>query len=216
MRKNKTSRHAFPAKSGKNALHARVRKIRAHQETKISSPPAGKENGAPRGPAQNIQNRPGTPSPEKENGMHENYLISIRGLQKTGDKAEKIEMTTLGSYLRHGGSRYIVYSEYPEEGGTKKQTAVLKIEGNSCVTLIRHDSEGTRLILENGKRHLFQYETGYGNLMVGVFTNRLRSSLTDSGGKLEISYTLDINSNLSSLNELFITVKEAKKTGCQK
>ncbi len=144
--------------------------------------------------------------------MRENYLISIRGRQKVDDEVGEVEMTTLGSYVRRGGSRYIVYAEYPGEGRVKKRTSILKIDGDSCVTLIRRDSEGTRLILENGKRHLCQYETGYGSMMVGVFTSRLRSSLDDAGGELEISYTLDINSSLSSLNELSITVKEAKNS----
>ncbi|HAH78059.1 MAG TPA: DUF1934 domain-containing protein [Ruminococcaceae bacterium] len=142
--------------------------------------------------------------------MHENYLISIRGRQKVDDEVGEVELTTLGSYLRRGKSRYIVYAEYPSENSSEKRTSILKIDGSSRLTLIRRDRDGTRLILENGKRHLCQYDTGYGSLMVGVFTSRLNSSLTDAGGKLEVSYTLDINANLSSLNELSITVKEAK------
>lgn len=68
----------------------------------------------------------------------------------------------------------------------------------------------TRLVLENGKRHLCQYDTGYGNMMIGIFTSQLHSNLTDEGGKLEVRYTLDINSNLSSSNEILITIKEAE------
>jgi hypothetical protein len=48
-------------------------------------------------------------------------------------------------------------------------------------------------------------------MMVGVFTSKVKSDLGDLGGKLEIYYTLDINSNLSSSNELLITVKEANQ-----
>ena len=40
--------------------------------------------------------------------------------------------------------------------------------------------------------------------------DRLHSNLTDEGGKLEVRYTLDINSNLSSSNEILITIKEAE------
>ncbi len=46
-------------------------------------------------------------------------------------------------------------------------------------------------------------------MTVGVFTESLHSKLTDEGGSVDISYTLDVNSNLSSFNELHITVKEA-------
>lgn len=143
--------------------------------------------------------------------MQENYLISIKGRQKIDDETGEIELTTLGSYVRKGNSQYIVYKEYDTENHNAPQTSVLKVDGSSKVTLMRGGADSTRLILESGKRHLCQYDTGYGRMMVGVFTNKVKSELGDLGGNLEINYTLDINSNLSSLNELFITVKEANK-----
>ena len=51
-------------------------------------------------------------------------------------------------------------------------------------------------------------------MTVGVFTESLHSKLTDEGGSVDISYTLDVNSNLSSFNELHITVKEAGVAEC--
>ncbi len=144
-----------------------------------------------------------------ENGMNEDYLISIKGKQETDGETGEVELTTVGSYIQKGNSRYILYKEYTEAKG-KPGTSILKIEGNSKVTLIRGDGDNTRLILEKGKRHLCQYDTGYGSLMIGVFTSRVHSDLGDVGGRLELSYTLDVNSSLSSRNDLFITVREAK------
>ncbi|MCY1712652.1 DUF1934 domain-containing protein [Caproiciproducens galactitolivorans] len=143
--------------------------------------------------------------------MLENYLISIKGRQRIDDETGEVELTTLGSYVRKGDSQYIVYKEYDTENSNAAKTSVLKVDGNKKVTLMRGGADRTRLILESGKRHLCQYDTGFGNMMVGVFTSKVKSELGDLGGKLEIYYTLDINSNLSSLNELFITVKEANK-----
>lgn len=143
--------------------------------------------------------------------MQENYLISIKGKQSIEDETGEIELTTLGSYVRKGDSRYIVYKEYDTDNHNAPQTSVLKIDGNSKVTLMRGGADSTRLILESGKRHLCQYDTGYGRMMIGVFTNKVEAKLDELGGDLEIRYTLDINSNLSSLNEIFITVKEANK-----
>lgn len=142
--------------------------------------------------------------------MQENYLISIIGRQQVDDQTGEIEVTTLGSYVKKGDSRYIVYKEYNEEdSGNTPRTSVLKVDGNSRVTLMRGGADSTRLILENGKRHVCPYETGYGCMMIGVFTSKVKSELDDLGGKLEVKYTLDINSNLSSMNEIYITVKEA-------
>ena len=142
--------------------------------------------------------------------MQENYLISIKGSQNVDGEVGKVELTTLGSYLKRGASRYIVYKEYASDDTPAERTSILKIDGSKSLTLMRRGGDSTRLILENGKRHLCQYDTGYGNLMIGIFTSRLDSDLTDEGGNLNVSYTLDVNSALSSTNELSITVKEAK------
>ena len=133
--------------------------------------------------------------------MQENYLISILGRQQVDGET--------CSYVKKGKNRYITYKEYDSEENGKPVTSVLKVEGNDKVTLMR-GAGSTRLVLENGKRHLCQYDTGYGNMMIGIFTSQLHSSLTDEGGKLEVRYTLDINSNLSSSNEILITIKEAE------
>lgn len=141
--------------------------------------------------------------------MQENYLISIKGRQKVDDETGEVELTTFGSYVRRGDSRFIVYKEYNSEDKSKIRTSILKVDGGNKVTLMRGGEDNTRLILESGKRHLCQYDTEFGNMMIGVFTSRVQSELDDLGGKLEVSYTLDINSSLSSQNDIFITIKEA-------
>lgn len=142
--------------------------------------------------------------------MQENYLISIKGSQNAGGETGEVELTTFGSYVKRGSSRYIVYKEYASENVPVTRTSILKIDGSSRLTLMRKGGDSTRLILENGKRHLCQYDTGYGSLMIGIFTSQLNADLSDAGGSLNVCYTLDINSALSSTNELSITVKEAK------
>lgn len=47
--------------------------------------------------------------------------------------------------------------------------------------------------------------------MVGVFAQSIHSDLTDSGGTLDVSYSLDINSGLNSMNSIFVDVKETRK-----
>ena len=140
--------------------------------------------------------------------MQENYLISIIGRQNVDGELGEVRVTTVGDYIKKNGKQYIVYKEY-DENQTRPRTSILKVEKDK-MTMIRGDDDRTRLILENGKRHLCQYDTGYGNMMIGIFTSQLHSNLTDEGGKLEVRYTLDINSNLSSSNEILITIKEAE------
>jgi len=145
--------------------------------------------------------------------MLENYLISITGKQEMDGETGEINLTTLGSYVRKGDKRFILYKEYAD-GETVPRTSILKVEKEGKVTLM-HSGDATRLILEEGKRHLCQYDTGLGSLMVGVFTSNVESCLHEKGGDLKINYTLDINASLSSRNEISVTVKEAGQEPCQ-
>ncbi|MDU7338675.1 MAG: DUF1934 domain-containing protein [Clostridium sp.] len=141
--------------------------------------------------------------------MQENYWIDIIGRQKIDDDVGEIKLTTLGSYVTKGDTHFIVYKEYDADRNNESTTSVLKVDGNNTVTLMR-GSGNTRLILEKGKRHQCQYDTGFGALLVGVFTSDVDSRLHDKGGELAVDYTLDINADLSSINEIRITIKEAE------
>lgn len=142
--------------------------------------------------------------------MKEDYWINIVGRQMIDDDVGEITLTTLGSYVTKGDTRYIVYKEYDSDRNNEAVTSVLKIDGSNTVTLMR-GAGNTRLILEKGKRHQCQYDTGVGALLVGVFTSEVNSRLNDKGGELEVNYTLDINADLSSTNKILITVKEAEQ-----
>ena len=135
----------------------------------------------------------------------DDYNISITGRQLyTAEDRGEVTLSTTGTYTQREGARFIAYKEYDEDDPKLAHTAVLKIEPGK-VTMIRQGSS-TRLILEEGRRHLCLYDTGFGSMTVGVFTSELRQALDQTGGSLEIKYTLDIDSNLSSRNELLVEV----------
>lgn len=142
--------------------------------------------------------------------MRENYWINIVGRQKIDDDVGEVTLTTLGSYVTKGDTRFIVYKEYDPDRNNAATISVLKVDGGNTVTLMRGGGN-TRLILEKGKRHQCQYDTGFGALLVGVFTSEVDSRLHDKGGELAVNYTLDINADLSSINEILITIKEAEQ-----
>ncbi len=147
--------------------------------------------------------------------LKEDYDIDIVGRQdygpETGLESGKITLRTTGAYTERGGARFIAYKEYDEDNPKLVYTSVLKVEPGK-VTMMRAGTT-TRLILEQGRRHLCLYDTGYGVLSVGVFTSELSSSLGKKGGKLKIKYTLDVDSNLSSCNEIEVRVKPMRKGG---
>lgn len=137
--------------------------------------------------------------------MKENYLIKIIGTQIIDGESDSIEVLTLGSYELRNGKRYIIYKEYIE-GVSEPKTTIVKFESESLVSIINPSSNQSRLSLETNKRHLCHYATPVGDLLVGVSTESIQSTLDDNGGTLEVKYTLDFNSNIASVNKFFIEV----------
>lgn len=141
--------------------------------------------------------------------LKEDYDVRIVGRQTYGDEDNmepgEITLRTTGTYVERGGARFIAYREYDADNPKITYTSVLKLEPGR-LTMMRAGS-ATRLILEEGRRHLCLYDTGFGTLSVGVFTSRLESSLDRRGGRLNVEYTLDIDSNLSSCNEIEVVIK---------
>ncbi len=147
--------------------------------------------------------------------LKDDYNINITGRQtyaeEDGIEPGEITLSTTGTYTERGGARFIAYKEYAEDDPRVARTSVLKVEPGK-VTMFQGGSS-TRLILELGKRHLCLYDTGFGLLSLGVFTSELQSSLDQGGGRLSVKYTLDVDSNFSSSNEIEVEVKKASSIG---
>lgn len=139
--------------------------------------------------------------------MKKDVLINIKGIYKNEEDSDVIELFTTGHYYKKNGHYYISYEE-SEATGFEGSRTTLKVEQEDRVTLQRTGTARTQLIVERGVRHQCHYNVGSGDLMIGVVGNRIKSSLNDSGGNLEFKYSMDINSLLTSENEMYINVKE--------
>ena len=136
--------------------------------------------------------------------LRADYVINITGRQFYEEDSGEVTLSTTGTYTVKDKASFIAYKEYDEDDPRVSHTAVLKVEPGK-VTMMRGGS-ATRLILEEGRRHLCMYDTGFGPLTLGVFTSELSTELGRDGGYMVIKYTLDVDSNLSSQNELRVEV----------
>lgn len=75
------------------------------------------------------------------------------------------------------------------------------------ITMIRNGRFRTGMIFEQGERHVCCYETPFGEVMIGIFTNAMFIDFDENGGCLNFAYTIDSNGDLISENELKITVE---------
>jgi Uncharacterized protein conserved in bacteria len=135
-------------------------------------------------------------------------LINIKGVYRyDDDEDDVVELFTEGKYYKKNGDYYISYQESEATGFEGAQTT-LRVEEQDKVTLVRSGPAVSQLIVQNGVRHQCHYDIGYGDMMIGVQGNLIRSSLGDHGGNLHFRYSLDVNSLLASENEMTINVKE--------
>lgn len=140
--------------------------------------------------------------------MEKNVLINIRGVYHNEEGEEDVvELFTTGTYSQQGEIFIISYQE-TESTGFEGSFTTLKVESENMVTMTRDGDASAQLMVQNGVRHQCRYDTGYGDMTIGVSGKMIRSTLSEHGGDLEFRYALDINSLLASENELHINIKE--------
>lgn len=142
--------------------------------------------------------------------MEENYILSVCGKQIVNGSEDRIELETAAAYVIENGCRSISYKEYDAEDPSKHYRTTVRIDENGTVTVMKGGSENHNLILEKGKRHKCEYNTPYGSLTLGVYTESVETDLSENGGELCVKYSIDIESELASNNELTLKIKEAK------
>lgn len=143
--------------------------------------------------------------------MEENYILSVTGTQTIGDSSDKIQLKTVASYVARNGSRYITYKEYDAQNPDKKYRTTIKVDPNDIVTVMKNGTESHHLVLETGERHKCEYITPFGVIALGVYTEYVHVDLNDCGGDLTVRYTIDVESELASRNELHLKLEEAQK-----
>lgn len=137
--------------------------------------------------------------------MKKDVVITIRGIQTIDGEQDTVELTTLGSFYRKNQTYYLSYLESDATGFAGQRTT-LKLEKDHRVTMIRYGGNESSLIVEKGIRHQCHYDTGYGALLIGVNGDDIQNQITDEGGSFHFKYTLDINTALASINEIYVTV----------
>lgn len=143
--------------------------------------------------------------------MEENYKLYIKGTQTTVGEPDNVEVRTSGAYVLKNGSRYISYREFDPENPEQSYRTTVKVDTNNIVTIIKGGEGCYNLILEKGRRHKCQYATNFGTILLGVYTEDVKVKLNDNGGFVAVNYSIDVDSELASKNELYIKIEEANQ-----
>ena len=139
--------------------------------------------------------------------MRDNVIISIKGKQLYAESSpDEMELVTSGTLKRDGAGGYTVSYQESELTGLEGTTTRLHI-GKGRATLLREGSVNSQMVFEEGRRHLSMYETPYGALSIGINTRRMRSTLGEAGGDLEIDYAIEIDNLLAGQNLFRMNVR---------
>lgn len=139
--------------------------------------------------------------------MEKDVIISIQGLQHyAGMDSDNIELVTEGKLEDAEGALRLSYQE-SELTGMEGTTTVFHVEPER-VTLLRMGNVSSEMVFEEGRRHMSLYSTPYGSMEVGILARKLRSTLDQNGGKLEINYDIEINHTLAGQSLFRIDVRE--------
>ena len=127
-------------------------------------------------------------------------------MEQDGER-ESVELMTRGKFVRRGSSYFIAYEETEATGYAGCTTTVKATADAREVVMTRFGKVPSQLVIEKGVRHICHYETGFGSVSLGVAADVIELDLTDAGGRLQFSYTLDSGGeNFISRNLVDITV----------
>lgn len=129
--------------------------------------------------------------------MTKDVFVSISGFhtEMLLDEPEEnipLEVVTPGSYFLKNGKHYVLYDEVTEgfSGMIKNK---IKINENGGVEMIKTGLINTHMVFEKNKKYITYYQTPYGQMLVGINTNRVDVDVEEERIDVRVEYELDIN-----------------------
>lgn len=142
--------------------------------------------------------------------MEKDVCIKIKSIQNSEEGEDVTELFTYGKMTKNKTDDYRISYEETDAVGFDGCKVTMEISKDE-VRLMRSGNAIADLIIERGKKHHCHYGTPYGDFMMGINTNDIKNEITDKGGSLYLSYTIDINSGLLSENEMYINITECER-----
>ena len=155
-----------------------------------------------------MKKRPEAEPERVKHTLKKDAMITIKGIYDAEGSKDTIELLTCGRFYRRNNSYWVSYQE-SETTGFEGHKTTLHIEEDK-VTMRRSGVSESQLVIQKGMRHQCCYDTGYGSITVGVSGKNVHSTLCDDGGTVDFSYSMDINTALTSENRVIIKVMPEK------
>ena len=137
--------------------------------------------------------------------MKQEVMLHIKGIQTyEGQEPDVIELTTAGTLERAEDGWLMAYeeSDLTGLGGT---TTTFRVKGN-VVDLRRTGALQSQMVFQEGVGHDSLYQTDVGALMVRVCAKKVLHDISEDGGILQVSYTIELENTMAGMVDYFITI----------
>lgn len=143
-------------------------------------------------------------------------LLTIRSEQHFEDmEPDSMELMTEGTLTPMGDGEMVLSYQESALTGLEGTTTTFEIRGPQVI-LSRTGTVNSQMVFEEGKQHTSLYETPFGELAIDVQTSRLRHSLTERGGLMDLRYSISVDHSVTGRNAFKIRVRrkhEARENG---
>lgn len=123
--------------------------------------------------------------------MTKDVLISIIGVHTLDGDSGDVELITTGNYYEKNGVRYLLYDE-SMEGLDQPVKNVVKIRPDT-MEIIKRGGVNVHMTFRRGVTVMASYVTPFGEMLVGITTERIRLEETDGTLCVRVEYILEIN-----------------------
>lgn len=138
--------------------------------------------------------------------MTKEVELSISGLQWGTDMdQDNIETVVKAEYFQKNDSHYLFYEEIME-GFSKPSKNRIKFK-NNILELTRQGLMNTHMVFEENQKHMTNYVTPYGNLLLGIDTKRVCMEEQETCIRVVVEYVLEIEDEPLSQNKIEIQIR---------
>lgn len=134
--------------------------------------------------------------------MGKDVLVSVKGTQVIGEESDTVEVITSGTWHEKNGKQYLIYEETFEEiRETTKNTVKIS---PGMIEVTKRGVVESRMVYERGKKHVANYMTPMGLIVLGITTKELFVEAGRETLHAEVKYALEMNGQFVSDSSLEI------------
>lgn len=139
--------------------------------------------------------------------MQNNVVLSIRGQQSYMDQEpEVIELVTEGS-LEPADNGWVLSYQESDLTGMDGVTTTFRMEPRK-ITLTRTGKLNSEMVFQEGVVHESLYKVEFGALMLSVCASKIRTDLTEDGGVVDLSYSIEIEHSAAGTIDYHLEIRK--------